>query len=144
MDGIDVRLAYCIAAEAHEGQLDKAGLPYIAHPCRVAASMDTPDEKIVAFLHDAVEDSPLSLRTLHRWFPRHIVAAIGAITHRKGEARADYYARVRRNPLALRVKVADVHDNMQPARLARLDLPTRERLIAKYDAALIALGVDRA
>ncbi|KXX58406.1 HD domain-containing protein [Rhodococcus sp. LB1] len=127
------QLAEQIASAAHDGQVDKAGQPYIAHPARVAARVGG-DERAVAaaWLHDVVEDSDVTLADLEESFPVEVTAAVDALTRRGGEDPADYYARVRQVPLALTVKLADLADNSDPQRLAQLDAATRDRLTAKY------------
>lgn len=108
-----------IATQMHEGQLDKAGAPYISHPISVMNQVETMEEKIVAVLHDAIEDTPLTLADLEReGFPAHILAAIDAISKRDGESAESYLARVMANRLALRVKIADITDNMRLERIA--------------------------
>ena len=87
----------------------------------------------MAWLHDVMEDCGLGeLDLMAAGMPREVVAAVEAVTHRPHEPRTDYYARVRANDLARVVKLADVADNSDPARLADLDEPTRARLTAKY------------
>jgi len=126
-------LAEEIAAAAHRGQVDKAGQPYITHPARVAARVAGDENAVaVAWLHDVVEDTAVTLVDLEESFPAEVTTAVDALTRRPGEAPAAYYARVRAVPLALTVKLADMADNSDPQRLARLDAATRERLIAKY------------
>lgn len=123
-----------LASAAHEGQVDKAGHPYIDHPRRVAAKVAHlgDDYRIVALLHDVVEDTPVTLDVLAATFPGHIVDAVDAITHRAGMSRDDYYAQVAANPLAVQVKFADIADNTDPLRLAALPGTTQARLEAKY------------
>ena len=117
-----------IAKIAHKGQVDKGGHPYIDHPLRVMNNLETVEEKIVAVLHDAVEDSDLTLEDLRRsGFSEVIVEAIAAITKQEGEKRNDYLKRVMDNPLSLKVKIADMGDN---ADISRIPNPTdrdRER-----------------
>ncbi len=139
-DQISTR-AEAIARVAHAGQVDKSGQPYIDHPARVAARVRG-DELLeaIAWLHDVVEDTDVQLVDLQAEFPLEVVDAVDAITHRPGEPRADYYARVGRNPLARQVKDADIDDNTDPARTALLDDATRSRLAAKYAAAREALS----
>lgn len=137
-------LALGVAVAAHAGQTDKAGEPYIGHPRRVARILErangfSEDETVLAYLHDVVEDTAVELETLAPFFPPAILDALDAITHRIGESRADYYARVKANPLALSVKFADIADNTDPWRLGRLDAWTRKRLRLKYAKALEAL-----
>jgi (p)ppGpp synthase/HD superfamily hydrolase len=128
-----VELARDIATRAHQGQTDKAGAPYISHPARVAARVaGDPEAEMVAWLHDVAEDTSVTLEELARDFPAQVVAAVGAITKRPDEDRDTYYRRVAADPLALKVKYADLADNSDPDRLALLDEPTRERLLAKY------------
>nr|WP_172687815.1 HD domain-containing protein [Prescottella equi]ARX60168.1 Putative pyrophosphohydrolase domain, Rel/Spo-like family [Prescottella equi] len=126
-------LAEQIASAAHDRQVDKAGRPYIAHPARVAARV-AGDERAVAaaWLHDVVEDTSVTLAELEEAFPPEVTVAVDALTRRRGEDPADYYARVRQVPLALTVKLADLDDNSDPQRLAQLDAPTRDRLTTKY------------
>lgn len=133
--------AEAIARAAHAGQVDKSGQPYIDHPARVAARVQG-DELLeaIAWLHDVVEDTDVQLVDLQAEFPLEVVDAVDAITHRPGEPRADYYARVSRNLLARQVKDADIDDNTDPARTALLDDATRSRLAAKYAAAREALS----
>lgn len=135
-------LAMLIADVAHDGAIDKAGYPYLFHPQRVAEAVAGDyDAEAVAWLHDVLEDAPQwtaeALR--ERRIPRRIVAAIEAITRRAGEEPDAYYARVRANPLALKVKRADIADNLEPFRLRQLDPATAERLVRKYAHALAEL-----
>lgn len=109
-----------IATKMHDGQLDKAGEPYITHPISVMNQVETVAEKIVAVLHDVIEDTPLTLADLKReGFPDEILAAIDAISKRAGESTESYLARVMSNRLALRVKIADITDNMRLERIAQ-------------------------
>jgi (p)ppGpp synthase/HD superfamily hydrolase len=111
--------AIVIAEKMHHGQVDKAGAPYISHPLSVMNQVQTLEEKIVAVLHDAIEDTPLTLADLEReGFPAHILQAIDAISKRKGESEESYLERVMSNRLALRVKIADITDNMRLERIA--------------------------
>ncbi|NJN38402.1 MAG: GTP pyrophosphokinase [Acaryochloridaceae cyanobacterium CSU_3_4] len=111
--------AIAIATDCHAHQLDKAGQPYISHPLRVMQAVATTQEKIVAVLHDTVEDSDLTLPDLAAaGFPSDVLAAIDAITQRQDESYEVYLARVIENPIALRVKIADMTDNMDISRIA--------------------------
>lgn len=132
-----IAVARGIAETAHEGQVDKSGAAYIEHPRRVAERVSgDPGAVVVAWLHDVVEDTEVTLAELAERFPPQIVAAVDAVTKRAGEAKADYYRRVAADPLALAVKRADIADNTDPVRLGALPPDTRERLRAKYAAAL--------
>lgn len=132
--------AFALAATAHANQTDKSGAPYIEHCLRVAARLADDESRTVALLHDVLEDTAVTEVELREMFDTAIVDAVVAITRREGESPEAYYARVRENPLARRVKLADIHDNLEPARIARLDADTQRRLLAKYGAALIALA----
>ena len=129
--------AEAIARAAHDGQVDKAGMPYAEHPSRVAArcAPDT-DAMAAAWLHDVLEDTDVTAQTLRaHGIPEHVIAAVEALTRRNGEDPDASYARVARDPLALTVKFADLADNGDPARLAMLamdDPATAARLQKKY------------
>jgi (p)ppGpp synthase/HD superfamily hydrolase len=126
-----------IAREAHEGQVDKSGKPYIGHPLRVMAGVVSTAERMAAVLHDVVEDTPVTLDDLAaQGCPPDVVAAVGALTHLEEEPQATYLARVAADPIARVVKRADIADNLSPHRIAQLDQATRERLRAKYANAL--------
>lgn len=131
-----------VATRAHQGQIDKSGAPYIGHPERVAAHVanhaaaeDLEEARAVAWLHDVVENTQITLNDLARQFPANVVTAVDAMTKRPGEERDAYYRRVRSNRIAKVVKNADLDDNTDPARTAQLDPATRQRLAAKYDYA---------
>jgi hypothetical protein len=133
--------AYDFARQAHEGQVDKLGEPYINHIARVMRRLDDPDAKMVAALHDVVEDTPTSLEDLRsEGFPSRVVDAVEAMTKRETEAYTAFIERLSGNPLARAVKVADLYDNSDEARLARLPAEVARRLRAKYDDAIDRLG----
>jgi len=108
-----------MAAMAHYGQYDKSGQPYILHPLAVMNKMETYVEKIVAVLHDIIEDTPLTLLELKHEgdFSDEVIEAVDAITKREGESSNDYYRRLMINPLAVIVKIGDIEHNMSPDRL---------------------------
>ena len=136
-----VELARSIATQAHAGQVDKSGNPYIGHPARVAARVLGDDAaEVVAWLHDVVEDTEVNLDDLHDHFPDLVVDAVDGTSKRPGEPLKDYYARVMAHPVARTVKLADIADNTDPNRLALLDEPTRVRLTAKYAQGRQVLG----
>lgn len=103
-----------IAVTAHEGQLDtNNGRPYIEHPFRVMSAGQTLQEKIVGVLHDVVEDTPWTLEQLtEEGFSKEVIDGIDAMTRRDNESYDDYLLRVQDNPLATRVKLNDLTDNM--------------------------------
>ncbi|SEQ60698.1 HD domain-containing protein [Lentzea xinjiangensis] len=129
--------AVAIATAAHEGQVDKSGRPYIGHPLRVMASVSGEHEQMAAVLHDVIEDTPVTAADLlARGCPPDVVDAVVALSHLPDEPQEDYLRRVAANPVALAVKRADIGDNLSPARIARLDEATQDRLKAKYARAL--------
>ncbi len=131
--------AIAIATKAHEGQVDKAGNPYIEHPLFVMENVNSIEQKIVAVLHDAVEDSELTFDELRsEGFSEVIVLAIVAITKIEGEAYAAYLERVIANAIALRVKIADVSHNLDISRIANPTEADFQR-IAKYKKVLSQL-----
>ncbi len=115
-----------ISAKAHTGQIDKAGQPYILHPLRVMMAVTGTDEKIVAVLHDVVEDTSVTLADLSdEGFAKTVIAAVFAITKTERESRLDAAKRVVLNPIARAVKLADLTDNMD---LKRIALPSEKDL----------------
>src|SRR6266446_2551617 len=111
--------AILIAAEAHRGQTDKAGAPYILHPLRVMLRLKSEAEMLTAALHDVVEDSNWTLEMLRaRGFPEEVLAAVDCLTRRADETYDEFTERVKPNPLAVRVKLADLEDNMDQTRIA--------------------------
>lgn len=125
----DLDTALAIAVEAHRGQLDKAGQPYILHPLRVMARVTTPEERLVAVLHDVVEDSPTTLDDLRAaGFEEPVVRAVDRLTRRDDESYEAFIERLKDDPLARRVKLADLEDNMTLTRLTDLDDRAIERL----------------
>lgn len=126
------------ATMAHEGQADKGGLPYILHPLAVMLSLPATDvdARIVAVLHDVVEDTSTTLANLAQWLPTYLVDAVDAMSKRQGETNRTYWARCKANPIAARVKVADMAHNSSPGRLACLSYAEQEYLTKKYEEAL--------
>ncbi len=132
--------AIAFAALVHEGQKDKVGATYILHPLRVMNRMNTLAERRVAVLHDVVEDCGVTLDQLRGLkVPEREVLAVEALTRGKRESYTKFIERAGRNRLAKRVKLADLADNTEPARLAQVDPATRRRLLRKYGKALRAL-----
>lgn len=129
-----------LAIEAHSGQVDKAGRPYIEHVLRVSSKGKTVEEKIVGALHDTLEDTDLAPIVIEASFGKHILEAVQAITHRTHEPLAEYLQRVVQNDLARAVKEYDVFDNMDPERMSELDQATQDRLLNKYNRVLRALA----
>ena len=128
-------LAKALCRFAHEGQTDKAGAPYYLHPFIVADKVETEDEKIVAYLHDVVEDSNIGIDTLINLFGPKVAEAVVSVTRREGEAYMDFVRRAKLNPIGRKVKLADLEHNMDTSRLPEVTLKDRDRL-EKYRAAV--------
>ncbi|MBQ8109870.1 MAG: HD domain-containing protein [Clostridia bacterium] len=137
----DVAAARALAERLHEGQTDKAGLPYITHPQRVASRLEDPEAQVVGWLHDTVEDTALTLKEVEARFGPETAAAVDAVSRREGEAWPDYIMRVRANPVARRVKISDLIDNSNLSRIPRVTMKDVRRQ-AKYNQALEALLAD--
>ena len=112
--------AIAIAAEAHAGQKDRGGAPYILHPIRLMIQMDSEDAMMAAVLHDVVEDSVWTLDDLRKeGYSNEVLNAVDSLTHRdkEGENYWDYIQRTKNDPIAIKVKLADLEDNLNPDRL---------------------------
>ncbi len=138
-----VERARALATEAHAGQQDKAGRPYIEHVARVAGAIeDDPIAQATAWLHDVVEDCDDHASRVGD-FPAPIQRAVQLMSRNSAPDADTYYARIAADPVALKVKLADIADNADEARLAALDAATAERLRSKYRHALATLGARR-
>lgn len=103
------------AANAHAGQKRKNGDNYIIHPIRVSQEVKSGTQKIIALLHDTVEDTDVTLEQIEREFGEHVAYCVGLLTHHKDEPYEDYIRRVKKHPDAIQVKVADIADNLSDA-----------------------------
>ncbi|MDX3849319.1 HD domain-containing protein [Streptomyces sp. AK02-01A] len=138
-----------VAREAHAAQTDKAGRPYAEHLAAVAEGVrargGTDEQIAAAWLHDAVEDDALSLEWLEAAaLPRSVKGMVLAVTKVSGEDVQAYTSRILATPGALLVKESDLAHNADPARLAVLDAPTRDRLTEKYAKVRGLLGLGQA
>lgn len=138
--------AIAIAATVHKGQLDKAGHPYILHPLRIMMRVGSEAAKIVAVLHDVVEDSrdnPSETRwTFERLrqagFSEEVITALEGVTDRHGEDYDNFIERAAANPISREVKIGDLEDNMNLLRLGEIQSSTFVRL-EKYHRAWLRL-----
>ena len=127
--------AVSIAAQAHRGQKDKTGAPYLLHPLRMMLRMKSEAEMIAAVLHDVVEDSDWTLEQLRdRGFSEDVLQAVDCLTHRNGEPYEEFITRAQLNPIARRVKIADLEDNMNIRRIGEVTEKDLER-VARYHRA---------
>ena len=136
-----VATARHLATQHHAGQVDQAGQPYIGHIERVADRVSHLEPEVIAaaWLHDIIEDTTITEADLAAaGIPATVIDAVVLLTKTGGPLDA-YYARIRENPLALAVKLADVADNADPTRLAQLAPEVRERLTRKYAKAVASL-----
>jgi (p)ppGpp synthase/HD superfamily hydrolase len=121
--------AISLAVLAHKGQKDKAGQPYILHPLRMMCRMRTEKEMIAAVLHDVIEDTHYTLDELRKaGYPLDVIEAVDYLTHREDENYEAFIERIKGNALAVRVKLADLEDNMDIRRLNGLQEKDKERL----------------
>jgi (p)ppGpp synthase/HD superfamily hydrolase len=127
--------AIAIAAQVHKGQTDKSGAPYVLHPLRLMMQMETEAEMMVAVLHDVVEDSrdkgenQWTFEKLREYgFSEEVLAALDCVTNRADESYDEFVKRASRNPIAHRVKIADLEDNMNIKRIGELKLNDLKRL----------------
>ncbi|MCP3102027.1 GTP pyrophosphokinase [Myxococcus sp. K15C18031901] len=127
--------AIALAVQAHRGQRDKAGQPYVLHPLRLMLRLETEEERTVAVLHDVVEDTPWTLEKLREaGYAEPVLRALDNLTRRKDETYEAFIERLRPDALARRVKLADLEDNMDVRRLVAVTARDTERL-ARYRAA---------
>lgn len=121
---------------AHRDQTDKSGLPYVFHPFHLAEQMQDEDSTVVALLHDIVEDTDTTIDDLIAMgFNDRVIAAIRLMTHDDAVPYMDYVARIKENPIARAVKLADLAHNSDPARLDAMDDWTKARM-EKYARAI--------
>ena len=125
--------------EAHKDQVDKSGLPYVFHPAHVAEQMTDEATTIVALLHDVVEDTDYTLEDLAaEGFGKDILEAVALMTHEDDVPYLDYVTKLKGNPIARAVKLADLAHNSDLSRIGEVDEETRERL-EKYKKAMALL-----
>lgn len=125
---------YLLVRKLHYGQKDKTGQPYYHHPWRVAQYFPIDShEHLVALLHDTVEDTEITIDDLrYLGLPEIVLEAVDAITHIPHEPLREYYARIKCNQLATKVKLADIKDNLRKDRIQKLPRKTQVRLKRKY------------
>jgi hypothetical protein len=125
-----------IAVSAHTGQFDKAGAPYILHPLRVMNLVNEIDEKIVAVLHDVIEDTYITDEILlEHGFPPYIVTSVASVSRKDGETWDDFIERAGIDPIGCVVKIADMRDNSDLFRMH--ELPDKHlKMIKKYHSAI--------
>ncbi|MCM3143020.1 MULTISPECIES: HD domain-containing protein [Brevibacillus] len=127
--------AIVIATNAHTGQLDKGGNPYILHPLRIMMKMPSKESMIVAVLHDVLEDTEVTKEDLFQaGFSNEIVEAVLAVTRDEDETYMEFVKRAKRNPIARLVKLADLEDNCDLSRIPDPKPKDHERLLLYKEA----------
>lgn len=125
-----------IATEAHQGQKDRYGAPYILHPLRVMQRLVTSAEKTAGILHDVVEDTDWTFESLRKeGFPDDLLEALKAVTKQDREDYEQFVRRSAANPLAKRVKIADLEDNMDLTRMPEVsekDVPRLQKYVKSW------------
>ena len=129
------RKAMKIAYNAHINQVDKSGVPYIYHPIHLAEQMDTETECIVALLHDVVEDTDVTFEQLEQDFPEEVIEELKLLTHDKNTDYMKYVKKLKANPIAKKVKIADIKHNSDETRLEKITVKDIARR-NKYKKAL--------
>lgn len=125
-----------ICFDAHKDQVDKSQIPYVFHPFHLADQMQTEAETVVALLHDVVEDSDYTFADLEKeGFGEEIINALKLLTHNDGSKYMDYVAKIKENPLAKAVKLADLKHNSDITRLDVID----EKALKRRDTYLEAI-----
>jgi (p)ppGpp synthase/HD superfamily hydrolase len=133
---LDIELAISIALNAHKGQLDKGGNPYILHPIAVMNRVESIEEKIVAVLHDVIEDSEVTLHHLRdHGFSEEIIDALSLLTRAEEESYEEFIRKTLKNPISRNVKIADIKENMNISRIKEPSERDYKRL-EKYKEAL--------
>ena len=122
--------------KAHKNQVDKSGMPYVFHPFHLAEQMEDEESIIAALLHDVVEDTAWSLADLRAMgFPEKALEAVALLTHDPAEPYLSYVARVKENPIARRVKLADLRHNSDLSRIKKVTERDLKR-VEQYAAAI--------
>ena len=129
--------ALMMAYEIHKNQVDKGGNPYCLHPITIALNMQTEEQKIVALLHDVVEDSDTTLDDLRaEGFSEKIVMAVDAVSKKKGQDYGEYLRNIKSNELARAVKIGDLKHNSDLSRLNRVPTEKDYKRVYRYQKAL--------
>lgn len=129
-----------IAYTAHHGQVDKGGLPYIFHPYHLAEQMEDEVSCCAALLHDVVEDTDVTMEELAKEFPQEVIAVLTLLTHREDVPYFDYVRSIKADPIALKVKLADIAHNSDQSRCPDLTQAQLQYFQTKYAKARAILA----
>lgn len=132
-----------LAEKYHKGQFDKGGNPYIEHPLRVMENVESIEEKVLAVLHDVLEDCDVSKDQLIKaGIPEHLVEKLEILCKGKNEKYFDYIDRIKTDQSTINVKLSDLNDNMNLKRLKEVTEKDINR-IEKYKKAKVILETYR-
>lgn len=124
-----------LSFDAHKDQVDKSGIPYVYHPFHLAEQMESEETVTAALLHDVVEDTDYTIEDIIAMgFPKSVTDALALMTHDKAVPYMDYVAKIKDNPIAKAVKLADLRHNSDTSRLSIVDGKTKNRLKKYADA----------
>ena len=130
------KIALKLCFEAHKDQIDKSGMPYVFHPFHLAEQMADENTTIVALLHDVIEDTEYTLDDLRKFgFAENVLSAISLMTHADDVPYMEYVVKIKTNPIAKAVKLADLKHNSDMSRLDRITQTDEERA-KKYKQAI--------
>ncbi len=133
----NTKKALKLCFDAHKEQVDKSGMPYVFHPFHLAEQMETEDTIIVALLHDIVEDTDCTIEDLAKMgFSKPVTDAVALMTHTEGVDYMDYVGKIKENPIAKAVKLADLRHNSDLSRLEVVD----EKSLARREKYLKAIA----
>lgn len=130
-----------IAYKAHSAQLDVSEVPYIFHPYHIAEQMNDELTVCVALLHDVIEDTDITLEELEKNFPAEIIDVLKLLTHKKGEDYFEYIKRIKENPAAKAVKLADIAHNCDFSRVNANNSVSQDKLEHWQNKYLAALKI---
>lgn len=132
----NTKKAMKLCFQAHKEQTDKSGIPYVFHPIHLAEQMKDEDTTVVALLHDVVEDTEYTIADLEAMgFNERVIAAIKLMTHADDVPYMDYVAKIKDNPIAKAVKLADLAHNSDITRMDVVDEKAEAR-VEKYARAI--------
>ena len=130
-----------VAYDAHCGQFDKSGDPYIFHPYHLAEQMPDEITTCVALLHDVVEDTSVTFEDLRKEFPSEVIEALRLLTHEKSVPYLDYVRKIKQNPVARTVKLADLVHNSDETRFNGCECISEAAIIRLREKYTLARGV---
>ena len=132
------KMALRLCFDSHKEQTDKTGMPYVFHPFHLAEQMDDEISTVCALLHDVVEDTDMTLGQLGEMgFPNQVLEVLNLLTHREEVPYMDYVREIAKNPIAKKVKLADLVHNSDATRLDYVD----EKMAARFNKYKEAMAI---